>query len=628
MAFAAAFALPMLLALNDGGYDQVLRGEAGFGLWLLLATGLGLGLLPRSKPSPAALWALAALTALGVLSLVSRTWTESEERTMIEVSRVGQYLALVTVAYLTLNRYTWRAAAAGLMAALLTVPLLGLVARLAPDLIADEAVLAFGLDRLSYPLGYWNAMAAWGAMAVAGGIVWAAHGGALSRSLALAAVPAALLVVYLTYSRAGVFACAIAVLAAVALSRNRWTATACAIVAAAGGAAVILVARGQPAIAEATGGAGGGTVAVALVCAAVICGALAALLARAGADGLRVEPMIARVMVAITVLAVALVAAVPARGPLVDAWDEFRNEPTASSGDDPTDRLSGFGGNRYEVWETAADAFASDRSRGLGAGSFEFWWAREGDEEFLRDAHSLYFEQLAELGVPGLCALLAFLGLLGFAGLRARSQMEKARDAGAAAALLAVFAVFCAYAAVDWLWELFAVGVVGLGSAAIAAAGGFQRFSGTVLPRAALPALGVIAAGFAFAQIPTTVSAERVQRAEEALERGDRSDAIELAGDAISAAPWAASPYAQRALVYEAAGWLEKARSDLLEAASKEPSNWRHPLLLARVAARRGDSDEMLSRLAEVRKLSPRSAFIQPASEYRAELRLLLRRAG
>ena len=64
------------------------------------------------------------------------------------------------------------------------------------------------------------------------------------------------------------------------------------------------------------------------------------------------------------------------------------------------------------------DSFAAHPLTGVGAGSFGVEWRREREsDDFAQDAHSLYLETLAELGLVGGVAARAFLGavLLGVA---------------------------------------------------------------------------------------------------------------------------------------------------------------------------------------------------------------------
>lgn len=442
-------------------------------------------------------------------------------------------------------------------------------------------------------------------------------------------MPFAGLAAYLTYSRAGVFALAVALAAALTLSRHRWTvALSAAAVAAATGAAILVV-RGHPELADATGGSGAGVALLVLLLGSGLCAAVAVGATRAGTDELRLRPQSARLAVAASALLVLAATLIAGRGPLDRAWDEFRSESAPVRSADPSARLGSFGGTRYEVWGSALDAFESDRSKGIGSGSFEFWWAREGDEpEFLRDGHSLYLETLAELGLPGLAAVLAVLAALLTAAMQARARMRQRSDFGAITAMIAIFIVFCFYAAVDWVWEVPAVVVLALGGIAVAGAAGFKRWAGRRVPPLALAAAVTGALVLAALQVPGLSSTERLRASAAALRSGDDVEALALADESVRAMPWAAGPYAQRALAREQLGEVAAAADDLREAIRNEPTNWRHHALLARVLARRGDAEHARHELRRARELSPHSPFLQPGSSFEAELQRLLESPG
>ena len=617
--------MALLLAFDGGGYEPVTRAQIGILIWALIALGLALGLLPRSRPSTPTWVALGGLVALTALTGLALSWTESDERTTAELARVLQYGGIVLLAYLALNRNTWQGAAAGFGAAALIVPVASVASRLFPDAIPDDAANLLNTDRLSYPLDYWNGVACWGAMAVAAAICWSAHAEkVVLRSLALAAIPFASLSVYLTYSRAGAIAVPLAVIAAVALSRHRWTAAFNACVAALGSAAVILVARGQDEIARATGNAGAGTVLLVLIAAALVSAAAAVLTSSTGTDRLRMPRQPARLAVA-AVTAAAVLAAVALQGPLERSWDEFRGERAIATGSDPTARLGTLGGKRYVAWTSALDAFDTDPARGIGPGSYEFFWSRQGeDPEFIRDAHSLYLEELAELGLPGIAALLTALGGLLAAALAARGRNRRPRDAGGVAALTSAYIIFLFYAGVDWMWELGAIGALALGGAAVAGAAGLERRRGMRLTPFARGVAAMGALVMVAAQVPTLSSTERVRAADAALRDGELKRAEELASDAVRAEPWAASPYATRALVAERVGDLDQARLDLRSAIKRERTNWRHHLLLARVEARAGNRERAEMELESARRLAPRSYLLVDRSPYVLEIERLL----
>jgi hypothetical protein len=618
--FAVAAVVTVVLALNDAGYDVVSRQQAATLVWSAIALGFAFGVLPRGRPHPSAIGAVIALAALAALVALSLSWTESDEATFEELARIVGYAGFVVLAYCALNRHTFRAAAAGLMAAALIVPALSIAARV--GVFEDRAPGLFDIDRLSYPLGYWNAVACWSAIAIAIGLTWSAHArGFRERCLALAPLPIAGLAVYLSYSRAGVVAVAVAALAALVLSRNRFTVAIHGAAVAAGIAFTIVVARDQPEIAHATGTDGAGQLVLALLLAAGVCAAVAVATTKGRTDRLRTGPMTARIAVVAAAVAVAMGAIGPGQDALTEAWDEFRNERTVVRGEDPAARLGSFGGNRYDIWSEALDAHRSDRWRGIGAGSFEFYWSREGTgEEFLRDAHSLYLETLAELGLSGLALLLSAFGLMTAAAIFGRRQLGRVHDFGAASSMIAGSAVFAFFAGVDWMWELPAVVLLGLGGLAVAGSAGAERWGGPPSPISLRLAVIAIALVAILIQVPGLSATDRLRSSAAELLAGNTGKAAELANESVEAEPFAASPYVQRALVHEAVGDLPAAEADLEEAIERERSNWRHHLLLARVHARAGDRAEGRAELAEARRLAPRFGFLAPGAPFIALL--------
>jgi O-antigen ligase len=115
-------------------------------------------------------------------------------------------------------------------------------------------------------------------------------------------------------------------------------------------------------------------------------------------------------------------------------------------------RLASVQSNRYEYWRVALGTFADHPLIGDGSGGFRVAWLRERPfRESVRDAHSLYLETAAELGLPGLGFLLLFIG--GTFASGATALRRAAAPAGTAAALLA----WTVSASIDWMWELPAV---------------------------------------------------------------------------------------------------------------------------------------------------------------------------
>jgi O-antigen ligase len=624
-AFSVAAALVGYLALDSGGYDIAIRQRIGFLAWAAIAVGFAIGVLPRSNSRRIVAVPLAFAAALLVWMTLSLHWTGSAERTMAEIARLLTYLALITAAVVSLNRHTFRSAAAGLSTAALAVVGLAVASRLDPSAFPGAAKLlhAFHTDRLSYPLDYWNAIGAWGAMSIAIGLAWSAHARlAAIRAATLATVPVAGLAVYLSYSRGGVIGACVAVIAAIALSRNRWTCFAHAVAAGGATAMAILVARGHPQIAHATGGSGGRSVLGALLVGAAIC-AVAVFATRAlDADRLRLPRPTANWAVPAFVSAILVLVLVAGHSPMSRAWNEFKNQDAPTSGPNPTARLTTAGGNRNNLWNSAIDAFDAHPLNGTGPGTWEFWHERNGhDGEFVHNAHSLYLEQMAELGLPGLLLLVGVLGGLTVAALQARRVIDQPGDIGASVAMCSSFAVFLVSAGLDWMWQVTAMAALALGGMGVAISAGSERLRRSrrqgVIGRPGLRgAIVGVALLAAIAEVPGLVSTARLRASETATRAGDLASAHSLAEQAISAEPWAATPHQQLASVELLQGQLGSAKDEIHQARQADPDNWRFPLVQVQIDVRAGDRRAAQRAFLQGRRLAPRLGFYSLKSKY------------
>jgi hypothetical protein len=619
LAFVAAAGLILLYSLRGGGsYDLVTFEQQGLVVWWLLAVGLALGVLPRVRPARPVLLLGAALAAYSAWTALSLLWTQSAELTTEELARSLDFLGLVALAGALLDRDSWRAAAAGLGLGALLVCVIAVGSRLDPAVFGvDHVDAVLHSYRLSYPFGYWNSLAGFGAMCTALGLAWSAHDSSrVRRAVALGLVPVAATMTYLTYSRAGVFGTALAVVAAVALSRNRITATLHAATAAAGTALAILAVRGAPQIVHATGTHGGGTVLGALVFAFALCAAAAFATGWARIDrwrlpkGLR-QPLAAAATIAVLVPGVALGPRIATR-----AWHSFTRVAATKTTADPAARLSSLSGSRYLYWKTAIKAFDARPATGTGAGTFEFWSnGHGGGSEFVRDAHNIWLENMAELGLPGLLLIVA----VGIAAIgvpvAVRRRARRSVTAGGAAAFLAVVLVYLLHASVDWMWESTAATVFAL--AGVAVVGGRLARS---RPRLTLPlraALVAVAAGAALVQLPGMISTTAVRNSQVADRAGDLARALQLARDAVTAEPWSASAHEQEALVLEQGGQLRQARKQESIAISDEPTNYAHWLIRSRIETELGQLSLAIRSYDRAYQLRPYSAIFAYAPYFK-----------
>ena len=330
---------------------------------------------------------------------------------------------------------------------------------------------------------YWNALAALMAFALPLLLALATSARTLyGQAAAAAGVPIVVLTGYLTFSRGGAVAAAIALIAFLALAPERFPKLATVLVSVAGSAALIAGASTRSALerglADGVARHQGATLVlpILLVCAGVALAQVGiGLAARHGTlpRRLAVTPRRARLLLGGTVVALivaALLAGAPAK--LSHAWRDFKTPTAATLASASLNRFGSVSSNgRYELWKGAIDATRGHVLTGSGPGTFQLLWLPRAPRNigYVRNAHSLYLETLAELGVVGLVLLVGFLVLvLGAAVvLVSRSRYEKrTRAAGAAAALTA----FVVSAAFDWIWQVpvLPVAFMLLGSAVLA----------------------------------------------------------------------------------------------------------------------------------------------------------------
>jgi hypothetical protein len=166
-------------------------------------------------------------------------------------------------------------------------------------------------------------------------------------------------------------------------------------------------------------------------------------------------PVLGAPLVAVTLLIVCVLGAFAVGGPALRALDQFGHlGPSVTSGD-PRSRLVQFtSSGRVELWRGAADVFRAHPLLGRGANTFQTSWDQvRPDAAEATEAHSLYLESLAELGVPGLLLVVSVLVGVLLAVVQAPGSRE-ARAAG-----VAILLAWAVHAAVDWDWEMPATAV-------------------------------------------------------------------------------------------------------------------------------------------------------------------------
>ncbi|HYP55934.1 MAG TPA: O-antigen ligase family protein [Solirubrobacterales bacterium] len=622
--WALSFGLVLYLGLRGGGYDALVHDEVGVIVWWGVLALVLAGALPRLWPTGLAWVALGLLAALTAWTALSLGWTESTERTWADLARLAGFLGVFALALFAAGAEAAHRIVGGVAAAAATVAAVGLLSRLHPAWFPEATqtaeLLDNGRERLSYPLNYWNGLAALIAIGVPCLLAVATAARSLAlRAVSAAALPAMGLAAFFTFSRAGIGAAFLALAVFVAFAPNRLPKLLSLLVAGAGTAVLVGAALQRDALEEgfldsATARQQGDELLLISILVCVAVGVVQAMLSTAPVRELRPawtrvsarQATVAAAAVLVALLAVGVAADAPSRAS--DAWSEFK-EAEEGPGNGAGRLGSAAGESRYDFWTVAVDQNAADPLKGTGSGTFEFWWTRNSDGSgTVRDAHSLYMQTLGELGVVGLALLVAFLLVVLVGGGRAALAAQP-RERSMLAAALAGCVAFCLGATFDWLWQIPALTVAMLLLAAALLAAGGRAPAGEPTPLSMAQRLGIAAVALAaiVAIAIPLASTSQLRQSEAAARAGDFEAALEHARSAQNVEPGAMSPRLQRALILETMGDLGGAALAAREATDREPANWRPWLVLSRIEARRGRAAPAVRAYRRARSLNPLS---------------------
>jgi len=622
------------LALAGGGFVLSQRHVAGLAVWLLLVGMLALGAAGRATLGRSFYWATGLIAGLAVFSAFSSLWSGSIELSVTEVDRILVYLGFFLAAFLIAQTDQRRQRfAEGIGISLIGIAILALCSRLLPDLTGLGPGPG-GNARLGYPLGYWNANGL--AFAIGAAFcLWMSRRSlnAPLRWLAVGALPTLLLALYLTYSRGGLLALLVACGCLVALSYDRLWLLATLAIGAIGALPAVLAVQARGSLASNAPTQltvdQGAVVFAYLLAGTVLTLGLFALLRRierrehevtGRALALSRNPTVLKwVAVAVAVAGIGAAIFVGSR-----AWDQF-SSPDLQFPNDPSHHFGELGsGGRDEFFRVAIDAFGEDPLLGQGAGTYRFAWNQLREIPLpVLDAHSLYLEAFAELGLVGGLLVLALVGtLLGTGFLAWRDASGPRRELHAV--LLAACLAFAIGAAIDWFWEIAAVGAVffaAAGALVAARCGQLARTRAESNGRGEGRRFGLTVAGLAVAWVaalalvgPLLVDRE-IDASNAAAADGEIESAIDHADTARSIEPWAASPYVQLGLLAESQDDYATAAERLGQAIDREEGNWVLYYLRARVEREAGEDAAARADLAEARRLNPEEDCLREGFE-------------
>ncbi len=624
LVWGLAVLLSVYLGLSGGGYDIVVRSEIGLIVWWFLLLGVLIGLLPRVVISRTGWVAVSLLGGFLVWTWIGTSWSSSHELTLQEVCRLSTYLALFLIGLCALTPETARSLVNGLGCGIAVVCAAAVMSKLTPSLFPASAAgnAFYRTSRLSYPFNYADGVGEYAAIGLPL-LLYSATGGRtlLGRAVSVAALQPLVLCLAMTVSRGGILATGVALVAFFALAPNRIPRLATLVISAAGTAVLMLALLHRAALRDAlyTAPAGERHSMLAVLCVVVagtglvqLCGQM--LISRVPRPGWLIVSRRGAQRVATVVLAVLVTGVIIAfaSGTVGHLWHDFKLWQAKTNSNQYFRLFSLAGSHRYQYWQVAWKAFESSPIHGIGPGTFRFYWEQHTTHaEYILNAHSLWFETLAETGIVGWLLLAGFFALIVVGG-----TVRTLRTASGSRLLLATATAcvlsFCAAASFDWTWQ---IGVVPMVALLLASATFATDRSATSEPRApstlsrlrprALLSLAAIA-GMLLIAIPLA-SAIALRQSQAAAHEGRLSRALADADTARAVEPGAASPYLQLALVYEAANEIGRARTAIRDAIAREPGNYQLWLVASRLDTESDHPRQALSYYQQARRLYPTS---------------------
>jgi hypothetical protein len=614
-------ALVVYLAFNDGGFFPEPPALVAVFLALLLAGRLLLGLTAvNGAGGRVQLAVTGAFVAYAAWSLASAGWSGSPERALTSVDYILLYaLAFVLFTTTVTSARDVRWVVRGLALGSSIVCVFAFLSRAAPKIWSISATLE--TPRLSYPLTYWNALGLLAALGIVlcVGLTCDDREPRVIKALSAMAIPVLGVTLLLTFSRGPIIAGGVGLIAYLLIGRPRSLLTAALAVAPTAAVAVLVAYRAtslqQIIDGSASQAAQGHHVLVVVLLCTVAAGLARLLLAGVDPRLVRLgegrQPMARNATAAAWAAAicvavvVGLVAGLPR---LVDnEYNDFVQGDILPAQPSLRSRLTTIGADgRVALWKVALKEFDSAPVVGTGAGTFAVFYAAHREQPTqVVNAHSLYFENLGELGVIGLgLVILVVLGSLFAIGRRTRRPDRTLYAAALAAAL-----VWTIHAGFDWDWQMPAVTlpifVLAGCAAARPTAAGPERAPRLPLPPAfgqratrRQPVLAVIVLLVGLAPALLSVSQNQLDASVAAFGRNDCASASTHANHALALLSFRHAAHEILAYCDAARGNAAAALTEMTAAVDDDPKDWEPQYGLAVIEAAAGRDPRQAARAA------------------------------
>ncbi|MBV9000986.1 MAG: O-antigen ligase family protein, partial [Solirubrobacterales bacterium] len=540
--------------------------------------------------------------ALAALTFASIGWSVDPSTSWVEANRTLSYLAAFgsAIALARLAPARWRAVIGAVALCAAVVSAYALLAKVFPSTFDPSTPVG----RLRAPFGYYNAtglMAAFGLPAC----LWAGarrdHSVAL-RALSVPVTGILVAVLLLSVSRGALLAAVVGLGCWFVLVPLRLRAALVLGLGAAGAAAMGLWAFShhalthdyQPLHARTTAGHEFGVVVLVSLILLTIAGFLMVI----GMDRVSTSPTGRRrigtalvVLVALVLVGGLVALAGSTRGftgEVSHIWTKLTS--TRGAVNDNPGRLVELSNSRPLYWSEGLKVGEHSLLKGVGALGYAVARERYASQNVSAGhAHSFVIETFADFGLIGIALSLALLVAWGVAVARTlrpwtRVPTEHAAEHAGLLTLFALVLIFGIHSAIDWTWFFPGVAVSALVCAGwLAGRGPLAQPIGRSSARRHLtraPAAAALTAAIAAAAIfaawviwQPLRSANADAAANVAAIKSETSPALADARTAASVDPVATQPLWELAAIYEAAGDLSAARSELLKAVSVAPSN-------------------------------------------------------
>lgn len=592
---APLIGLLVVWAIRTGGYQP----DVWYPGVLVVAACLAVAIIstPLARLTSGARIALAALAAYAAWSFLSVTWAEDAADALEGSNRTLLYLLCFALFALL----PWRTSSAVLVIAAFVVGVtvlgLGIMVRLATSSFPSDW---FSGTRLSAPLGYQNANAAFWTIAAIPALLGAASRRVPRwlRAVLLGSTGLLLHLAVLSQSRGWLLTLPISLAVVVALHPDRrHLGVAAAVVAAVSLLAVPALVAVYRSEGQASAPAVNGAARVSLVAtlALVAVGLLLTRIeSRLSADARR--PWAGAALVAVMVVGLG--------GAIVMAT---RVSTTTHFGDE--------GSDRSELWRVSLRLAADHPLTGLGQDNFgDPFLVQRRTDVASRWTHSFYLRLLVHTGMIGtllfgvfvVAALVAAIG---------RGANPEAESRIVVLAALAPSLVWLLHGAVDWLWEfpvLSGAALAFLGLAVSVAHAGEEP--GEVGPNRrvgrAWRAAGVVSV-VVLGTVPTPqyLVSREVALASERWE-AQPGQAMARLARAKSEDGRSARPDVTAGLIAIGTGDLSDARARFGSAIDREPSDWFPNFAMGLVATELGDRTTARAALERARRLNPREVVV------------------